>query len=102
MECQDGFEPVQPRELSKAEMDALFKSVVPLKRGRRYGMGSVVETGSLSFAPNPVITSLQTELHATKQIVTQQKTEFEAQIAAMKAENEEHFKAMEMRFLQRS
>ncbi|KAG2270446.1 hypothetical protein Bca52824_065001 [Brassica carinata] len=76
--------------------------VVPLKRGRRYGMGSVVETGSLSFAPNPVITSLQTEFHATKQIVTQQKTEFEAQIAAMKAENEERFKAMEMRFLQRS
>lgn len=102
MECEDGFESVQPRELSKAEMDALFKSVVPLKKGRRYGMGSVVETGSLSFAPNPVITSLQTELLATKQIVTQQKTEFEAQIAAMKADNEERFKAMEMRFLQQS
>ena len=65
-------------------------------------MGSVFETGSLSFAPNPVITSLQTELDATKQIVTQQKAEFEAQIVAMKADNEERFKAMEMRFLQRS
>ena len=28
MECRDGFEPVQPKELSKAEMDALFKSVL--------------------------------------------------------------------------
>ncbi|VVB11707.1 unnamed protein product [Arabis nemorensis] len=64
--CEDGSGQIQ--ELTKDEMNALFKETVPIKRGRCYGMGSVSECimGSLSFTPSPVITTLQTHLQSTQ------------------------------------
>ncbi|CAL9238685.1 unnamed protein product [Arabidopsis halleri] len=104
---EDGVELGQTQELTKAEMNDLFKSIVAPKKGRWYGLASISEYDpfSTSFTPSPMITSLQAqlqstqeELNATKNIVTQQKADFEAQMAAMKTENEERFKAFEDRF----
>lgn len=87
-----------------------YVQIVPTKRGRWYGMGSASEciATSSSFTPSPMITTLQTqlqstqdELHATKEVVKQQRTDFEQQIAAMKDENEARFKQFEDRFLNR-
>lgn len=89
-----------------------FSQVVPLKKGRLYGLGFVSDyTAPSAFTPSPMITTLQsqlestqeelhatkTELHEAKMAQAQQKKDLDAQMTAMKEGNEKRFKAFEDR-----